>query len=70
MPDLFQVLSNLGPCEGCPEDVNDDGVVDGQDVVVFHLSAELQTDARSGDASMVELLSSADQRHIWHSKLV
>ena len=28
----------LGPCESCPEDVNDDGVVDGQDVaaVVTH----------------------------------
>ena len=31
--DLFKVLMHLGPCDGCPEDVNDDGVVDGQDVV-------------------------------------
>ena len=27
-----QVLANQGPCGGCPEDVNDDGIVNGQDV--------------------------------------
>ncbi len=29
--DLQQVLGNLGPCDGCPEDVTGDGVVNGQD---------------------------------------
>ena len=29
--DLQQVLDNLGPCDGCPEDVNGDGMVNGLD---------------------------------------
>ncbi len=29
--DLRLVLGNFGPCDGCPEDVNGDGVVDGLD---------------------------------------
>jgi len=29
--DLQQVLGNLGPCDGCPEDVTGDGVVNGQE---------------------------------------
>ncbi len=30
--DVQQVLANLGPCDGCPEDVNGDGIVNGLDV--------------------------------------
>ena len=30
--DVQQVLANLGRCDGCPEDVNGDGVVNGSDV--------------------------------------
>jgi hypothetical protein len=30
--DLHQVQDNFGPCDGCAEDVNGDGMVNGQDV--------------------------------------
>ena len=30
--DLFQILSEWGPCDDCPEDINCDGIVDIDDI--------------------------------------
>ncbi len=33
LADVRLVPLNFGPCEGCPEDVNGDGVFDVEDVI-------------------------------------
>ncbi len=39
----LQVRANLGPCDGCPEDVNGDGVVNGLDAAEVYWSTEFKT---------------------------